>query len=90
MRKTAGRANRKLRQRAMSSNLLIELGDAAFTEVLRYFVTLLMVGGPADGPPMQDRTDVAPTPTDTPTFNKKQFTFSVPPDAEPEIGRAHV
>ena len=47
-------------------------------------VVCKLEGDHACGPnPMQQRTDVSQTATTAPTFNKRVFSFSVPPDAEP-------
>lgn len=61
--------------------LHVDLGDAHFEEPLRYFLTIKLSGGP--GKTTDARTDVQPTPTTTPIFKTRNFTFPVPPDAEP-------
>ena len=66
---------------ATSYSLAAELGDASFEEPLRYFLTLKLVGNGAE---QQNRTDVSPTPTTTPVFRTRAFTFALPPDAEPD------
>jgi hypothetical protein len=61
--------------------LHVDIGDAHFEQPLRYFLTMKLSGGP--GKETDVRTDVQPTPTTTPIFKTRSFTFSVPPDAEP-------
>jgi len=63
-------------------SLVVELSDVELEESLRYFVTLLILGGPMGEEPMQMRTDVSPTPTKSPSFKTRVFTFPVPDDAE--------
>ena len=63
--------------------LTVELGDASFDEALRYFITLKLMGGDGHATPME-RTEVSPMPTVAPAFNKRAFTFPLPPDAEPD------
>ena len=66
----------------MAAAIVVELAEVTFADAGRHFVTLLMVGNsPTDQ--MQERTDVSSTPSTTPTFQKKVFTFPVPPNAEP-------
>jgi len=65
------------------SSLVVELSDVVFEEALRYFVTLVLVGGPTGEEPLQERTDVSPTPSLTPVFKSRRFAFPVPSNAEP-------
>lgn len=67
--------------RATGYLLQVELGDAVFNDPLRYFVSLKITGPNAED--FQERTDVMPTPSATPVFKNRSFSFSVPPDAEP-------
>jgi hypothetical protein len=62
-------------------SLNVDLGDAHFDEPLNYFL-MLNVTGPGNPDGFQKKTDVCPTPTATPIFKERSFSFPVPPEAE--------